>query len=285
MRLIPTWKAYDRSAAAGDYGSPVDEAGNLVLSSDGKMEARFFQQALVDRICVLDLGCGPGLPLVTIAGSVGAVHGVDAAPAMLALARRNIRVLQIRNACLVCALAENLPYPDVSFDGVAVSGTLGSVPDPERVVTELARVAKPGAVVASLEQDFRGRLAEGAAREERWLLRDIAGGIVLRVVRYLVQPYRIREERYIIAPNSDFSDRLLLETRLEFSGRVTTDLRPEKIPDAALCDAFFEEEAQFDPASLRETFAQAGFVPVEQEVRMSYGVPHIFSVLQRRGLS
>ena len=32
MEQIPTWKAYDRMAAAGDYGTLLSKAGKLTLS-------------------------------------------------------------------------------------------------------------------------------------------------------------------------------------------------------------------------------------------------------------
>jgi SAM-dependent methyltransferase len=281
MRQIFPWQAYDRLAAAGDYGLLLNENEELALSADGENEAAFFRAALQGRRRVLDVGCGPGFPLIVLAEGVTAVYGVDASPAMLALARRNVAVLRIPNAVLVRGLIEALPFAEGVFDGFAVCGTLGSVPDPAAVLSELARVAAPGAVVASLEQDFRARLEAGVPREVRWLRRD-GEGLTLQVVRYLTDPYRLRDERYMLDPANGFCHRFEANLRLARKERMATGLLPEDVLPEAFLDAFYEEEAQFDPATLRESFGCAGFEAVEQHVAISYGVPHIFSVFRHR---
>ncbi|HUT74707.1 MAG TPA: methyltransferase domain-containing protein [Armatimonadota bacterium] len=282
MRQVPPWVGYDRMAATGEYGALVNAAGELALSSDGQNEAAFFRSVLRGRNAVLDVGCGPGFPLVVLAHCVTSPCGLDAAPAMLALARATIAALGVRNATLVRGMAEALPFADNAFDGFAVCGTLGSVPDPAPVVRELARVAAAGAVVASIGQDFRHRLSAGKPRGETWLRCD-RRGLALQVVRYLTDPYRIWYERHVLDPASDFAQQLLADPELCTAGRIATDLSPRDLPAGAVLDSFCEEEAQFDPETLREVFEQSGFATERQHVALSYGVPHIFSVFRRRG--
>jgi ubiquinone/menaquinone biosynthesis C-methylase UbiE len=112
VRKIPTWEAYDRMALAGEYGRPLSETGELALSADAEKNALFFQAALNGRRRVLDLGCGPGFPLLVLADYVTMLCGMDASPAMLALARQNVTALQIQNTVLVRGLAEALPFAD-----------------------------------------------------------------------------------------------------------------------------------------------------------------------------
>ena len=52
---------------------------------------------------------------------------------------------------LVTGRAEQLPFPDHAFDALTFTYLLRYVQDPQATLTELARVVKPGAVVASLE--------------------------------------------------------------------------------------------------------------------------------------
>ena len=280
MRQIPAWEAYDGMAASGAYGALLDPQGELALTPDGRREAAFFREALAGRDLVLDLGCGPGFTLVVLAGAGMRVFGVDASPTMLSLARGNLAALGIGSAGLARALAEHLPFADATFDGVAECGALGSVSDPAPVIRELARVARPGAVVASLEQDFRRRLAPGCPREER-RLQGCPEGVALRVVRYLEHPCRIRDERYLLDPANDFCRRAVAGREWGGEWRAPTEVRREDLPAGAIRDATCEEEAQFDPESLRECFERGGLALVSQQVADSYGVPHIFSLFRR----
>jgi len=63
---------------------------------------------------------------------------------------------------------------------------------------------------------------------------------------------------------------------------IVTDLSPQVLLPEVILDAFFDEGAQFDPATLQEAFEFVGFEVIEQHIALSYGVSHIFSVFQRR---
>ncbi len=58
---------------------------------------------------------------------------------------------QTRRVQLVNGRAEALPFPDSSFDALTFTYLLRYVDDPRATLKELARVVKPGGVVASLE--------------------------------------------------------------------------------------------------------------------------------------
>jgi demethylmenaquinone methyltransferase/2-methoxy-6-polyprenyl-1,4-benzoquinol methylase len=60
---------------------------------------------------------------------------------------------------LVEASADSLPFADASFDHLTFTYLLRYVDDPGATLRELARVARPGAVVASLEFGVPGGLA------------------------------------------------------------------------------------------------------------------------------
>jgi ubiquinone/menaquinone biosynthesis C-methylase UbiE len=281
LRQIPPWHSYERMAALGRYGDIVDEAGEPALSRDGEGEAAFFRSALAGRHRVLDLGCGPGFPLLFLHAHARTLYGLDASPAMLVLARRNRDALKLGEVVLIRGFAEALPFPASSFDGIAVCGTLGSVEDPSAIISEMVRVTSSGGVIASIEQDFRHRLAQGRPRTERRLCRE-ADSLRMELVESLTEPYRIRRERYGIDPSSDLGRQMLADRELAHEGRRATDLSPHELPPQAILDASCEEEAQFDPDTLRRAVERAGLQMVSQHLAVSYGVPHIFSTLRRQ---
>lgn len=280
MRTRPAWESYDWMARAGRYDALLNDAGEIALAPDGQREATFFTATLAGRKLVLDVGCGPGFPLVLVAPRVGVAVGLDISPGMLARAAVNATILGLGNVFLIRGVGEALPFPDRTFDGLAACGSLGSIADPSCVLSEMARVAVPGAVTVSIEQDFRYRLSEGAPRVERCLRRDLRP-LVLQVVHYLTDPYRIRTERYELHANTRFGQQLLGDSSLRQQERVATDLLPADIPSDVILDSYYEEEQQFDPHTLQTAFRNAGFGVVEQHAAESYRVPHIFSIFKR----
>jgi demethylmenaquinone methyltransferase / 2-methoxy-6-polyprenyl-1,4-benzoquinol methylase len=80
------------------------------------------------------------------------VVGVDLTEEMLRQGRRRVAAAgrgdQVR---LVAGRAEQLPFPDGSFDALTFTYLLRYVRDPQATLGELARVLKPGGTMASLE--------------------------------------------------------------------------------------------------------------------------------------
>ena len=97
----------------------------------------------------LDVGFGTGLSLPYYAPGVEIV-GVDASPKMLAIAR-GAADRAGREVELFVMDAENLAFPDRTFDSVAFNLCLCTIPDPDRAVREGVRVARPGARMVFLE--------------------------------------------------------------------------------------------------------------------------------------
>ncbi|MDO5049559.1 MAG: class I SAM-dependent methyltransferase [Actinomycetaceae bacterium] len=90
---------------------------------------------------VLELGCGPGNMTERIASACGTVVATDASERMIRQAQKSV---QIDNVSFEVANAHNLPYPDGSFDAVVASNMFHVVEDPEQILTEAARVLRPG---------------------------------------------------------------------------------------------------------------------------------------------
>ncbi|MCS6987296.1 MAG: class I SAM-dependent methyltransferase [Sphingomonadaceae bacterium] len=126
---------------------------------------------------VLELGAGGGanLPLYD-PRRVTSVTGVDPHARLRAMALR-AGVPAAVPIELVDGRAEELPFPDGSFDTVVTTFTLCSVQDPARALAEARRVLKPGGRLVFLEHGLAP--APGLQRWQRRLeplWKRIAGG-------------------------------------------------------------------------------------------------------------
>jgi demethylmenaquinone methyltransferase / 2-methoxy-6-polyprenyl-1,4-benzoquinol methylase len=118
-----------------------------------------WRRAMVDRIVagsprrVLDVASGTAGVALQLAERTSAdVVGVDLSLPMLRTGLRNVaRARRTRRVQLVNGRAEELPFPDRSFDALTFTYLLRYVDDPPATLRELARVLRPGSPVASLE--------------------------------------------------------------------------------------------------------------------------------------
>jgi ubiquinone/menaquinone biosynthesis C-methylase UbiE len=111
-----------------------------------------FRQAFGARLRgeTVEVGVGSGLNIPYYSPDVTRAIGVDLSREMLRHARERASQLGIPFA-LVQADAEALPFPDASFDTVAISLALCTIPDPVKALLELGRVCRPGGRIVMLE--------------------------------------------------------------------------------------------------------------------------------------
>jgi len=140
-------------------GPSYDRVGaTLSLGQDPRWR-RFLVSRLPDGGGdVLDVATGTGLVAAELLRRGFRVTGVDQSPEMLAGARRRFG----GRVELVEASAESLPFADATFDHLTVTYLLRYVDDPGATLRELARVVRPGGVVASLEFGVPGGVARPA---------------------------------------------------------------------------------------------------------------------------
>ena len=96
---------------------------------------------------VLDLGSGGGIDVILSAkrvGPTGLAYGLDMTDEMLALARRNAEEAEIKNAIFLKGYIEEIPLPADSVDVVISNCVINLSTDKAAVLTEIARVLKPG---------------------------------------------------------------------------------------------------------------------------------------------
>jgi 2-polyprenyl-6-hydroxyphenyl methylase/3-demethylubiquinone-9 3-methyltransferase len=104
----------------------------------------YFKNVLgdLDRLSILDVGCGGGLLAESFARQGARVTGIDLSRESLFAARRHARAAEI-TIDYVNANAESFPFTDSLFDAVVSSDFLEHVFDLDRVISESARVMKP----------------------------------------------------------------------------------------------------------------------------------------------
>jgi demethylmenaquinone methyltransferase / 2-methoxy-6-polyprenyl-1,4-benzoquinol methylase len=126
----------------------------LSMGQNGRWRA-----AMVDRVvsvrpsAVLDVASGTaGVAIQAANRSDAHVVGIDLTGDMLQQGRRNVAAAGLRERVdLVNGQAECLPFPDAAFDGLMFTYLLRYVEAPAVALEEMARVVKPGGVIASLD--------------------------------------------------------------------------------------------------------------------------------------
>jgi len=128
-----TWMAGDFGVVARTISSSAEEfAGRLAIPAGAH---------------ALDVATGTGNLALPIARAGAIVTGVDIAPNLLVQARERAAAEGLTIA-FDEGDAEALPYPDACFDAVVTMFGAMFAPRPEIVAAELARVLKPGGLLA-----------------------------------------------------------------------------------------------------------------------------------------
>lgn len=125
--------------------------------------------ALLDRIGVqpgwrvADLGCGPVGILELLAervGPTGSVVGLDQAAQTVALARAFVAGQGLTNVRVEEGDAGATGLPRASFDLVHARLVLCHTPDPQRILTEMVALIRPGGMVAVQDIDATASFCE-----------------------------------------------------------------------------------------------------------------------------
>lgn len=164
----------------------MDEAGEVEAYASATAQAyldqldnTFVEHALrlgVERGRALDLGTGPGQIPLKIAACRSEVEfiGIDRSPAMLAQAGRTATARGLSDRVRFQeGDAHRLDFPDATFDLVICNSVLHHLAAPVRVLDEIARVARPEAVL--LVRDLRRPSRPAYPLHVRWYGRHYSG--------------------------------------------------------------------------------------------------------------
>ncbi len=140
--------------------APVYDSTFGLISKTGRKSAVSYINKRSGKL--LEVGVGTGLALGSYAPHLE-VTGVDFSEEMLAKARRKVETQGLRHVAALRRMdARALDFPDDHFDTVVAMFVVSVAPDPEAVVSEMARVCKPGGAVLIVNHFARERGAMAA---------------------------------------------------------------------------------------------------------------------------
>lgn len=125
---------------SGNYAAVaerISDAGELVVERAG----------VEPGMDVLDLACGTGNATIPAARKGARVTGLDFSPDLLAIARERAADARVEVEW-VEGDAQELPFPDASFDRVISTFGHMFAPDHQRTAAEMRRVCRPGGAIA-----------------------------------------------------------------------------------------------------------------------------------------
>lgn len=136
MTIDPSFRKFehdfwDKTAAPYDSGLGVVTAQTVT---------RILEQVNLHKAqSILDVACGPGYITRAASGTDLSVTGLDFSSSMIDLARRCFpeNSFQVGDA-------ENLPFPENSFDAVCCNFGMMHFADPEKAMQQAYKVCKPG---------------------------------------------------------------------------------------------------------------------------------------------
>jgi ubiquinone/menaquinone biosynthesis C-methylase UbiE len=143
------------------------------------MRSSFYNADVIDALAlhggvdasarVVDVGTGTGFVAVGLASRADSVIGVDNSPAMLTVAAGNVAACGVANVSMVSGEIDRLPLDNDSVDVAVANMVLHHAPDPAAMLTEMARVVRPGGAIAitdEIEHDYEWMRTEQA---DLWL--------------------------------------------------------------------------------------------------------------------
>ena len=118
------------------------------------------------KLDILDVGTGTGFFAILLAEKGHRVEGIDLTPAMLEEART---LAKQRNLDITFREmdAQNLAYPDGTFDVVISRNLTWTLPDPERAYASWFRVLKPGGVLLNFDADYAAHVRSHSVQNRK----------------------------------------------------------------------------------------------------------------------
>jgi ubiquinone/menaquinone biosynthesis C-methylase UbiE len=212
------------SQQAGEFAASYQDYERDPYASCFAYSRMRLQQALIGYLPqsgrglrALDVGCGTGHQLRDLTARGFEVAGVDGSPEMLVEARRSNPGAELHQADIT-----SLPLPSAHFDFALCIEVLRYLPDPERCISEIARVLRPGGVcLATAAPRFS---VNGYALVNRLAVAAPVGDLV-RLKQFFTTPVRLRRR----FQQAGFRD---IEVRGVYTGPINwvEHLAPRRLP-------------------------------------------------------
>ncbi|MCE8422592.1 MAG: methyltransferase domain-containing protein [Candidatus Methanoperedens sp.] len=124
---------------------------------------------------IVDLGCGPGtdtIPLAEFIGTTGKVIGVDIDNQMIITANKNAKEAGVADRVIHKHYdAMSLPFDSDCFDACRTERLFQHVLNPEKVLTELVRITRPGGWIVAADTDHSTLSIDNSVIDIEWRLR------------------------------------------------------------------------------------------------------------------
>lgn len=118
-------------------------------------------------IRALDLGTGAGF-FAFIMKDLGCdVIGIDYSEAMLKNAEKNAEYLGYKGIDFIQMDAQNLDFPDASFDFVITRNVTWTLPDPQKAYSEIYRILIPGGIFLNFDANYGQAFKQADEKGER----------------------------------------------------------------------------------------------------------------------
>ncbi|MBI3989821.1 MAG: methyltransferase domain-containing protein [candidate division NC10 bacterium] len=218
------------------------EGKGLTLSSQEYLQWMADNLDLQPHFDVLDVAAGTGLLSRAMAPHVARVVALDLTPEMLLQGRSQAKHDGLTNIVFVQGLAEDLPYPNDSFNRVVSRFSIHHFEDPQIQVKEMVRVCRPGGKVAIIDlvSPDDGTLAATYNRLERLRdpshtrallageLRSVMQTAGLEIVHTVSREVEVNVTRWmdLTAPGPKMWRTILEELTEELKGGRITGMRP-----------------------------------------------------------
>ena len=142
--------------SAESFRAPADAYDRFIGRYGAELAAALIAFAgLEPGMRALDVGCGPGALTKALADRLGAenVAGADPSEPFAEACAARLPGVEV-----VVAEAESLPFADGAFDAALAQLVVNFMPDAAKGVREMARVTRPGGVVAACVWDYAGEM-------------------------------------------------------------------------------------------------------------------------------
>jgi arsenite methyltransferase len=167
--IFPTGRVWAEDL---DYPDELANVPEAAVESFAGVANPWTMGRLAEGERVLDLGSGAGtdsLIAAQMVGDEGSVTGIDMTAEMLGKARAAAAEMGATNVEFVESEAEQLPFPDGSFDVVISNGVIDLIPDKDAVFAELYRVLTPGGRIQIADVTIQNPVsADGRRKIDLW---------------------------------------------------------------------------------------------------------------------
>jgi len=174
---------------------------------------------------LLDVGCGPGMLTVALAGQVAEAIGLDPDAEMLAEGARRAAEARVANIRWVQALAEDLPILDLGQFELVTFGQSFHWTDRERVAEAVYDILEPGGALALIAHVHAGRPQPSGPGEP-----PIPHDAIRALIERYLGPGRRAGQGFAAAPTHRHED-TLARTRFGAPRRIFCAGRPDIVQD------------------------------------------------------